>query len=254
MTPLFYDKTFVLNANTHGALRLRSEVGFAFARHAVAVPLTLEEFPLAARSFPICFASRTGQPLAILGVKEGQNLFVDAAGAWKAGAYVPAYLRRYPFILVEAEADQVLLAMQDDAEVLDPAGGTALFEDGRPTAQALAAFEFCRSYLTGVRRTEAWIKALQDQDLLVERKADFQPNVGEPSTVRGFSIVDPDRLRALDGAVLGDWNRQDWLAPLFAHISSMALWPELFELSAQAGAPGAEPMTVRPKAKRAKLN
>jgi hypothetical protein len=251
MKALFYDNPFVLNANEHGGLRLKDEIGCAFARDAVAVPLTLAEFSVASRFYPICFTGENRQPLAVLGVKEGQNLYVDETGAWRPGAYVPAYVRRYPFILAEASGDQVLLAMESDEDVLVAQAGRPLFEEGRPSAQALAALDFCRNYLAGVRATEAFVQALDAAGLLVERRAAFQPNEGEPSTVRGFRVVDPDKLRALDDAVLGEWNRRDWLAPLYAHLQSMSLWPDLFEQAARADE---DKKSARPKAKRAKLN
>jgi hypothetical protein len=250
MNPMFYDKPVVLNVNEHAALRLKDEITAGFARNAVAVPLTLPEFALAARFYPICFSTETSQPLAVMGVKEGENLFVTESGAWKAGTYVPAYIRRYPFILAEATTDQVMLAMQDDAEVLNPDEGWNLFEEGKPSARALAALDFCRNYLAGVQATDAWVKAIGEAGLLVERKANFQPDVGEASSVRGFRTIDEAKLRALPDAVIGEWNRRDWLAPIFAHVQSMTQWPELFAESTRAAAEPKKPG----KAKRGKLN
>jgi hypothetical protein len=228
MNPLFYDNPLLLNARQHADVKLKSQIGRGFARKATAVPLTLVEFPQASRFFPICFARDTGQPMAVLGVRAGENLFIDADGEWKNGAYIPAYVRRYPFILVETAQDQVALAMEDDREVLADEDGWALFEDGKPTERGRAALEFCRTYKAGVEATEEWVAALSKSGLLVERRASFEANSGENAQVRGFNIVDEERLRKLDGATLADWNQRGWLAPIFAHLASMNIWAELF--------------------------
>lgn len=228
MNPLFYETPLLLNARQHADMKLKSQISRKFAAKATAVPLTLMEFAQAHRFFPICFARDTGQPMAVMGVRDGENLFVGADGEWRNGAYVPAYIRRYPFILVETAADQVALAMQDDHDVLSDADGWALFEDGKPTERGMAALEFCRTYKAGVDATNEWVAALTKAGLLVERRAAFEANSGEHAQVRGFNVVDEEKLQNLDGALLAEWNQRGWLGPIFLHLASMNLWAELF--------------------------
>jgi len=97
--PLFYRKPEALNAKTHGDLRLRSGADFAFARGTNSVAVTASEFGAVSRNFPIVFVGEEGYPAAVLGLDAG-NLFVDDAGAWAQDAYVPAYVRRYPFAFI----------------------------------------------------------------------------------------------------------------------------------------------------------
>jgi hypothetical protein len=254
MNPLFYDNPLLLNARQHAGMKLKSQISRRFARSATAVPLTMVEFAQASRFFPICFARDTGQPMAVLGVRAGENLFIDANGEWKNGAYVPAYIRRYPFILVETAEDQVALAMEDDREVLDGDDGWALFEAGKPTERGMAALEFCRNYKAGIEATEEWLAALSKAGLLVERRAAFEANSGENAQVRGFNIVDEERLKSLDGATLADWNKRGWLAPIFAHLASMNLWAELFADDHHRAAAKAETPAPAPKGKGRKPN
>src|SRR5678815_4155353 len=72
-----------------------------------AIPISAGEFPAAMRDYPIVFVRRSGDfdytPMIILGLREGQNLFVMGDGKWDRRTYVPAYVRRYPFCLVATD-------------------------------------------------------------------------------------------------------------------------------------------------------
>src|SRR5665213_2753356 len=95
--PLFYRRPAPLSALRHFGLSLSATDSFAFARDANAIPLNVSEFSLAARHYPIVFTPTDPvTPVAVVGIAKSRNLFVDAAGKWLAGAYIPAYVRRYP--------------------------------------------------------------------------------------------------------------------------------------------------------------
>jgi hypothetical protein len=100
-----------LSKEAHGDWSLQMEGGYGFTRHLSAAPLVLREMSAAAREYPIVFA-REGdgiKPFAILGLKKGENLFVQEDGRW-GGSYVPALLRQYPFVIGRVkDSDQALL-------------------------------------------------------------------------------------------------------------------------------------------------
>ena len=84
---LFYSKPEPLSRELHGRIGLkRVDSPFAFARTSNVVPLTVAEFPLAGLSYPIIFAGERRQPLAVMGVGQGPNLFVGDNGAFAQGA------------------------------------------------------------------------------------------------------------------------------------------------------------------------
>ncbi|WP_448968297.1 SapC family protein, partial [Klebsiella grimontii] len=92
-------------------------------------PLTVEEFPQAARHFPIIFS--TGEspvPLALMGLNEGVNTFVDGEGNVDPGIYLPAYARRYPFMLakLQPESEELSLCFDPSADLIGP------FDEGEP--------------------------------------------------------------------------------------------------------------------------
>jgi len=112
---LFYSKPEPLSRDTHAKLGLRrmdKPFGFAAASHVV--PLTVTEFQVAGLSYPIIFAGEKYQPLAVMGVSE-RNLFIAPDGAFQMGAYIPAYIRRYPFVLAADETRTNMVVCIDRA-------------------------------------------------------------------------------------------------------------------------------------------
>ena len=230
MSTLFYRNPVLLNAGQHAETGLREIRDFSFAREANAIPVNLVEFPLVARHYPIAFVGGDdAYPAAIVGLKEG-NLFIDGEGAWKPGCYIPAYVRRYPFIFAD-DKDRGLLSLCVDEEVLGE-GGQKLFEDEKPTAATDRALEFCKSYHAAAMPTQEFAKAVIGQGLLTDRQASAQLNDGGSYVLTGFKTIDGEKISKLSGEVLADWNAKGWLAPLFAMAQSMTNWGELVDLLA----------------------
>src|SRR5580765_904992 len=106
---LIYQSPLALNRERHRDIRLQSgPIGYRFAHDLNSVPLTTAEFGLVARDYPIVFAGEGNDvslPAALLGLSANSNLFVDDSGAWIADHYIPAFLRRYPFVSAETSDD-----------------------------------------------------------------------------------------------------------------------------------------------------
>ena len=96
---LFYKNITPINKQRHAGWSIVGSDSFAFARGIHSAPLTAVEFPNAAREFSVVFArGKEGlMPIAVMGVRAGENLFVGADGKWLA-EYIPAFVRRYPFV------------------------------------------------------------------------------------------------------------------------------------------------------------
>ncbi|HMO68852.1 MAG TPA: SapC family protein, partial [Novosphingobium sp.] len=110
--PLFYTDLVPLNSRDHGAWRSRTTNQAKWLAGQHAVPLTVEEFPQAQRHFPIIFsAGENPVPLALMGLNEGINVFVEDDGTLRAPVYVPAYARRYPFLLAKLAPDSTELSL-----------------------------------------------------------------------------------------------------------------------------------------------
>src|SRR5512145_3456925 len=116
--PLFYRRPAAVQSQIHLGLSVKRRVDFGFARGANAVPLAGSEFYAAQRHYPIVFTrDAPAAPLAIVGLRDGRNAYVDESGHWLAGAYIPAYVRRYPFLFAEnPETKQLTLCIDEECD------------------------------------------------------------------------------------------------------------------------------------------
>ena len=234
--PPFYVQPVPLDASRHGAWRLLPG-GLAFAGATPTVPLTASEFLAASRSFPIVFAASDLAPVAVMGL-QGENLFVEA-GAWAEGVYVPAYVRRYPFVLIEAPDKQSFaLGVDASSERVAQTGqaGVALFEDGQPAELIKQALEFCRLFNLDHQRTRAFSQALEAAGVLVERRADIALPDGRKLGVAGFKVIDPEAFLALPGETALAWHKAGWLALAHYHLASLDLFQTLLQRQARRAA------------------
>lgn len=238
--PLFFRRVAGVNPTQHGGLKLDRSAGFGFAAGAQSVPVGLTEFEAVSQHFPILFTTGPQPvPVALLGLREGQNLFVRN-GVWAADAYVPAYVRAFPFIFVEdTDSKTLFVGLEPDAPHLSATRGAALFEDGRPAPVLNEAITFCQAFREAAVAAGAFGRALDAAGLLEEEEATVNFTAGGSAKVRGFKLVKPEKLAEVDDATFLEWRRMGWLAAIYAHIHSAGRWSRLIELAAPRAAAGA---------------
>lgn len=236
--PLFYSNPTLLQNNVHTKVQVASDIGFGFAAQTTAVPLNLIEFPQAAHYYPIAFArDENATPVAIVGIRDGENLFINKKGEWRDGSYIPAYVRRYPFILSTSESsDQLSLCADDVPGVMDKAGSRLFEDDGTPTEFAKNALEFCRSYHQAATITQGFGKALHDAGVLVDRTAEITLEDGSRVSFSGFRIVDEEKFNKLPEKTFMEWRDKGYLAGVYAHLFSGLHWGTLTRLVNERGA------------------
>jgi hypothetical protein len=226
---LFYERPVPLNRNQHKDLRLKGLQNLKFAMSAHSVPLTGVEFPAAARDLPILFAgtdvSNAG-PMALLGLRQNENLFVDTDGQWAPNAYIPAFIRRYPFVLAEKPVDQV--GGDDFTVFLDEAyegfgvnDGERLFkEDGSETEFLTNAVNFLGEFQQHVARTKWFMEQLRKHDLLEPRNITLRKD-DKSVGLTGLFVVNEDKLRQLDEKTTHEFLREGVLGWIYAHLLSL---------------------------------
>lgn len=224
--PLFYRNPEPVSPETHGALRLK-EAGFGFASSTNAVPLVGAEFPQAAHDYPVVFAPEDGWPVALLGLT-AQNAFVDEAGAWAPDTYIPAYVRRYPFAFIASE-DRFILALDRDAAAVNETEGVPLFENGEPSPALSQALAFCGQFQEAHRLTRAFVDALKEHDLLVNRVADAKLRDKRSFRLGAFQVVDRERWRNLPDAAVVAFHKAGWSELVAAHLASVDRFSMLVE-------------------------
>lgn len=222
--PLFYQKPVPLNSVTHAAMTIApSPGGFAFAAAAHSVILTAVEFGEACRHFPILFAvsgAGSAVPVALMGLQSGENLFVGPAGEWQAG-YIPAYIRRYPFISTEGDDAAGIVCIDEAFDGLNRGEGELLFEQSAPGPYLQKILELLNDFLAQVKATESFCLQLQELELLKPMNATLQLADHRQFTLTDFMVVDEQKLQALDGATLEKLFRSGFLAPIYAHLISL---------------------------------
>jgi hypothetical protein len=238
--PLFYRAPRPLDSRRHGGLRLKPSADLGFARRTNAVPLNAIEFLQAVKHYPIVFtASDPAVPVAVVGLQERENLYVRTDGSWEPRAYVPAYVRRYPFIFLEnPDKTQFTLCIDEASGRLGEGEGGPLFEGDAPAAAALHARDFCSAFQSQATATRAFADAVAGAGLLIENRAHATLSDGRALGMGGFRVIDEARFNALsDESVLG-WRRRGWLPLVYCHLISTSNWPNLVDRLAGAGAPG----------------
>lgn len=238
--PLFYNDLVPLNSRDHGDWRSRTTDAASWLVGQHAVPLTVEEFPQAQRHFPIIFsAGDSPVPLALMGLNEGVNVFVDEAGKLTSPVYVPAYARRYPFMLAKLQPDSNELSLCFDPTT-DLIGqfedGLAMFENGEPTETCKATLNFCEQFEIAGQKTGAFMEELKKHDLLMDGEVAIQQQGNDqPFVYRGFQMVNEEKLREVRGDVLRSWNQSGLLPLIFAHLFSLELMREIFARQVDLG-------------------
>src|SRR6202008_1949537 len=184
-----------------GVKRMDGPFGFAKAGHAI--PLTVGEFPLAAVSGPIIFWGEERRPIAVMGLTPGDNMFVKDDGPFESGIYIPAYVRRYPFVFANDEQNkQMVLCIDRNAEFITDKGyDMPFFEaNGEPTEYTKNCIEFCNNFEVERQRTMSFVQLLKELDLFETKEASFTPanpdgTAGETQKIAEYFGVSEEKLR-----------------------------------------------------------
>jgi hypothetical protein len=248
---LFYSNPEPLSVDLHKGLGVKPMDGpFKFAKAGHAVPLTVTEFALTAVCMPIIFVGEEKTPLAVMGLNAGQNMFLQDNGMFEPGVYVPAYIRRYPFVFAnDSAAGRMILCIDRAAEFIIENGEIKFFnEDGSPTEYTQNCINFCNDYEQERGRTESFVELLKELDLFDVRKATFTPpnpdgTVGEPQTIAEYFAVSEDKLNALPAEKLVELRDNGALGQIYAHLTSLVGCDRLVAL-AMARAAAAQPQAA----------
>ncbi len=238
--PLFYKELLPLNSKEHGSWKSKGLDSASFMKDQHAVPVTVDEFVSASRFYPIIFsAGDNSVPLALMGMNEGVNVFVNDEGIFNNATYVPAYIRRYPFILAKLNPDsqELSLCFDPSAEAIgDFKEGETLFEGEKPAEATDRILKFCEDFEQAGARTQSFMDQLNESDLLMEGEVSIQQNgTDKPFVYRGFKMVDENKLRDLRGDELRKLNQNGMLPLLHAHLFSLQLMRDIFAIQASQG-------------------
>jgi hypothetical protein len=239
--PLFYNSIEPLNVSQHGKMKVRTVLRMAQVGRTHAIPVTVDEFTLVQRYYPIVFSvGDTPIPIALMGLNEGVNVFLDENGRpLDTHIYIPAYVRRYPFLLarLRPDSDELSLCFDPAADAVGEfAEGEALFDGESPSEATKAILQFCEQFEAAGQRTAAFVEDLVKADLLMDGEVAIQPEgYSQPFVYRGFRMVDEEKLRNLRGDELRKMNQSGFLALIHAHPFSLSEMRSIFARQMQQG-------------------
>lgn len=220
---LFYRSVVALDSNVHAGKRVTDENGkYLFAKDSHLIPAVIDEFSAAAHRMPIVFTGSEGKatPVFLVGRRPGENGMVDAEGAWTS-EYVPAYLRRYPFIIGEVEGRSPIVCFDEASTAVNTSDGEALFADGAPTKFLDEKIDFLNQYLDSAKRTEQLCALLNELQLFVSTDISFSNRNGGTSSLHGLMIVSEERLNALSDEDFKRLRSENLIPVIYAHLFSL---------------------------------
>lgn len=240
--PLFYNDLMPLNSRDHAKWRTKTLDGATFLKGQHAIPITVDEFVQAQRNFPIVFSSGDNPlPLALMGLNEGVNTFIDDDGKVNEAIYIPAYIRRYPFMLakLKPDTDELSLCFDPTANAIGEFDeGEPLFSDDGEAAEATKRIlEFCEHFEQAGQRTRVFLEELTKNDLLMDGEIAItsQENPDKPFVYRGFRMINQEKLAEIDAKQIEEWQKSGLLMLIHAHIFSLDLMRVVFGRQIQQG-------------------
>jgi hypothetical protein len=219
----FYAQVVPLNSTTHRSLRLKPVTDYRYTRKTQSVAIGAGEFFDCAVEFPIVFIRTSSAivPVALLGARPDENLFLGAAGQWDAG-YLPAFVRRYPFVTLNEIDQRLSVGIDETSPLLQDKEGERLFgDDGAATESFRNTMKFLERAHAEFLRGEALGKTLDDKGLLQPMSARMSVEGGIAVELGGFEVVDVSKLEAMSIGEQGLLAKTGDLALIHAHLVSM---------------------------------
>ncbi len=227
---MIYDNIQPLSSELHRNWSVQVD-DYSFVSHLISAPVLATEIPFAAAEFPIVFSATANEgeyiPLAIMGLKDGENLFLNAQNQFTS-RYIPAFIRRYPFVLGGDKSADTLTLCIDDASatvIKDGSKGRRLFDENGEQSQHLKeVVEFLRDYQYRAEMTKVFSKRLHELNLLEPMQANitFKGREDANMNLKGFYVVKREKLKALSDADALDLFKKDGLELIYSHIQSLS--------------------------------
>jgi hypothetical protein len=231
---LFYQKPEPLSAQIHGGLGVnRTGKPYSFVAKTNLVPLTVAEFIGAALSYPIVFLGEGKVPLAVMGLRQDDNLFVTPEGEFRVDAYIPSFVRRYPFVFANDEgSERLVLCIDRTAPFISETPDVPFFENGEPSAYTQTAMQFCTEFETERQRTEQFCNLMKEMDLFEFREATYRPNSPDgteipPVKLADYYAISNDKLNQLPPEKFMVLRDNGALPQIYAHLISLLAWDKL---------------------------
>ncbi len=232
-----FESPELMNNEQHGNLGITPPTKrYEFCAKVRAIPITVSEIPAAMKDYPVVFMSEEQPiPLAIVGMIDDVNLFVDESGEWEENRYVPGYVRRYPFGLAsESSGERMAVVIDTSFDGLKPGGEVPLFENGEPTESTQAAIDFCKTFEKDRVLTEEFGRRLRSFDLIQNQTAQYtSQNTGQPQAFARYFGIDEEKLGNLTDEQFLELRKTGMLPIIHALVMSLGNWRVILQRRAK---------------------
>lgn len=234
-SPLFdgsmflYDKPALLSQEVHGSMGLsKSDRPFDFVKSVKGVPVVAGEIQSAQKHFPVVFSEFENPVLvAVTGIIDDVNLFVDDSGDWDAGTYVPSYVRCHPFAFARRDDDEYAVVIDESASSIVESPEIPFFDGDEMSAGTQARVDFCGNYNEQRRQTEAFCKRVKELGLLCGQRATQTMSDGSETKIADYVSIDVQKLTSLGKDTLHELHLDGSLSAIFAQVFSLENWNRL---------------------------
>ncbi|MEL6089447.1 MULTISPECIES: SapC family protein [Bartonella] len=227
---LFYKNVTPINKTFHKSLKFNPSQDMSFAKDTHWVPLASDEYFQAALDYPILFMSAEDEQkkrhytsIALVGLSNDVNNYITADKSWQRDTYIPAFIRRYPFVLAQIQDQKELsVCFDQQSGMFNDVTGIELFNsDGSISPFMEERINFLEHFKIGMERTAEFIDTLVKMDLLSQKSINVKNDKGLSAQLEDFWIVDEEKLHKLPAHQLAKLHKNGFLGRIFAHLLSM---------------------------------
>jgi putative transposase len=230
-----YKKLELLSKDKHYDLKISQLGNLNFAKGQVSIPVLISEMAKIASNFPIVFTADENPTIIALSSLGKENLAITEDGKWITN-YIPAVYRKYPFtyVNVKENSEQKAVAIDIEAQNISTEVGSELFDENKEQTQLLKdTIQFLTSYEQEAMKTQSIAKMIADTNILEDREISVGEGKDKQVLVKGFKVVNKEKLNKLDDATLALWVRNGFINFIELHLKSLENMQTLMNLSAQ---------------------
>lgn len=214
----------ILDKKIHKDIKVSPIKDFKPAAGMHFVHISRDEAMEACKHYPLFFAkddkTQSVALIALLGIKEKQNVFVDSEGKWEEGRFIPLAIRSYPFFITKME-DRYPIVFDEAYEGINQEDGQKVFgDDGELNEYGKKILEFIEKAFFSIENTAPVLKQIDDLDLFKEVGANLEKN-GEKYNIRGIWQIDPKKVDTLPDDKIIALAKTGALALIHVHLLAL---------------------------------
>lgn len=224
-----YDKPVLLSKEAHGNMGLSPpDQPFAFVRDVKGLPVVVNELQTSQKHYPVVFSDFENPVLiAVVGIIDDKNLFVNDAGEWAEDYYIPSYARCHPFAFARREGDEYAVVIDEASNSISSSPEMPFFDGDDLSEGTQQRVDFCGQLNEGRQRTMEFCQRVKELGLLNGQRVTQTLDDGSEVKIADYVSVDPSKLNELDKDVLQQLHQDGTLAAIFAQIFSLENWNRL---------------------------